>query len=95
MDLMISGIPCFDFSKMGKRFGMNGSSGKLIMLYVRTIQEMKRPLSIFENVPDFCISFLQNELCDEFDIQTVLVPLALPPTVVYPILRMLTRTKRV
>lgn len=51
VDLVIGGPPCQSFSTAGMRRGLNDKRGKVLLEYVRVIDDIRPKFFVFENVP--------------------------------------------
>ena len=57
IDLLFGGPPCDDFTKNGKRRGLNGLKGPLIWEFARLVGELNPKAFVFENVPNLVSRF--------------------------------------
>lgn len=62
---VIGGPPCPDFSAGGKNRGKNGDNGRLSMVYVDRICELKPTFFLFENVPGLLRTAKHREFLGE------------------------------
>ena len=51
-DLEVAGLPCWDFSRAGKRAQDEGATNSVFMSHAKRHKEKKTPLLIVENVED-------------------------------------------
>jgi DNA (cytosine-5)-methyltransferase 1 len=56
-DLVMAGPPCDDFTRFGKRRGLDGDKGPLIYEFARIVVGMQPRAFLFENVPNLASSF--------------------------------------
>ena len=52
-DILVSGIPCVDFSPMGLRQGLVGPAGALICCWTRIVLEYQPSVLLIDEVPGF------------------------------------------
>lgn len=51
LDLLMGGVPCQSFSQAGKREGIKDDRGKLILHFIKMIDQIKPRMFLIENVP--------------------------------------------
>ena len=76
VDILVAGIPCTDWSKIGRREGETGSTMPVLAAFVRELLETKPLLAIVENVPQFPIDVLRPYIASYYDI--IVFPITSP-----------------
>ena len=70
-DVCISGIPCIDYSLMGKQRHEHGHTLIVIIAWARGLRGTRPPFAIVENVVQFKVDILKLLIGDLYDIDTL------------------------
>ena len=83
-DIHLGGTPCTDFSARGTRDEMQGQTTWALMAWIAMRRDIQEPYWAQENVCEFPVSFLQEQLQDLYEVQSVVVD---PATLGWPVTR--------